>query len=154
MKYDHDRPFYWNEASKTCIGQNCLTNSKNPKSFVFGIYPTHALTAYDCRLVGADKKEYVDYICGLGVNIAGYGNHFIGDAIRERMANGFTWSLPSHYEVLFAEKIKSHFPVEKIKVLKSGSEGCSAAIRIARAYQEKCFGKGKRIVVLHEGYSG
>ena len=135
----------WDKRRREIIAQGALTNSKRPESFVKGVYPTTITKTDGAFSYDISGNRYRDFICSLGVNLIGFNNRRILDAVTKQLEKGNVFSLGSDVEVEFGEKIKSIFPyMEKIKVLKSGSEGCSAAIRIAIAYQQS---KRKIVVV-------
>ena len=131
------------------IAHGALTNSKRASTFVKGVYPTHFKSGHKCYLVDVDGNTYVDMICGLGTNLFGYGNRAIVEKCLQVGLKGNTvFSFASDIEVEFAELFVNEHPwIEKIRMLKSGSEGCSAAIRIARAFT------GKKNI-FSEGYHG
>lgn len=134
--------------ANSAIAHGALTNSKRPETFVKGVYPTHMKRGFGAELWDVDDKRYIDYICGLGTNLFGYGNHEINEAITQQLKLGSLFSLGSTLEVEVAERFKAHFPyVEKVRFLKTGSEACSAAIRIARAY-------AGRSEIVSSGYHG
>jgi glutamate-1-semialdehyde 2,1-aminomutase len=135
--------------AKECIAQDgALTNSKRPSCFVEGIYPTHLTRGQDCYVWDTRNNRYLDFCGALGSNLLGYGNHEIGAAIAETYRIGATLSLGTNTEIEFAQELKSIIPfIDLIKVLKSGSEACNAAIKIARTYTD-------RELVLSEGYHG
>lgn len=138
----------WHRRAQDCIAQNALTNSKRPECFVFGEYPTHLKGGSGGVVVDHENKNYIDFICGLGSNLLGYAYPPVVHAAWMAMKGGATLSLSSCSEILFAEELKGHFPfIDKIKILKSGSEAASAAVRIARAYTGKS-------VILSDGYHG
>ena len=138
----------YRKRSVLALAQGCLTNSKHPKCFVDGVYPTTLVRSQGCYTWDVDGNRYIDFICSLGVNLIGAGNETIKKEIALQLDKGTVFSLGSKLELEFAEKIKEYFPyIEKVKVLKSGSEGCAAAVRIARAYTKKS-------VVVSEGYHG
>ena len=71
---------------------------------------------------GVGDKQWVDYVCGLGAALLSQGN---------------CPSLPTQQEERLAFKLSELFPVcEKVKILKTGTGACNAAVRIARAYQQ------------------
>jgi glutamate-1-semialdehyde 2,1-aminomutase len=112
----------WAERSDAALAQGCLTYSKRRDQFVEGVYPTHVKNGFGA-FIEAAGKTYTDYVCGLGANLIDIRNSF---------------SLPTTDEVVLAERIKSLFPcIDKLKILKTGSAACEAAIRIARAYTGK-----------------
>ncbi len=137
----------WHRA-QNCIAQGALTNSKHPFSFVYGVYPTHIINASGATVTDEKNKTYIDYICGLGTNLVGYGNPKLAGALRGCLDVGFSHSLPTRFEVETAEALKSMFHFcEVFKFLNSGSEACLAAVKIARAYTG-------RNLVLSDGYHG
>jgi glutamate-1-semialdehyde aminotransferase len=140
---------YHKNIAETHIAHGALTNSKRPECFVEGVYPSHASGGYKCYLKDADKNVYTDYICGLGTNFFGYANHHINDAVRDALlSGGCALSLSTCKETEFAQQFCNTFPfIDKVRFLKSGSEGCSAAIRIARAFTGREW-------VVSEGYHG
>lgn len=131
-----------------CIAQGALTNSKRPQSYIQGIYPTHIVKGSGCQLLDNEGNWYVDFICGLGTNILGYGDERVARQIIAHVRDGYSHSMPTVYEVELAELLKEVFTfTDAWKFLKSGSEACSAAVRIARA------ATGRR-KILSEGYHG
>lgn len=131
-----------------CIAQGALTNSKRPESFVKGVYPTHIVSGAGAFLVDERGKKYVDFLCALGTNLVGYGNQSIRNALARQANNGFIFSLGSVLEVQAAERFKQIIPfIDTMKFLKTGTEACIAALKIARAYNG-------RIKILSEGYHG
>lgn len=137
----------WKNRAELSIGQGALTNSKRPSTFVEGVYPTHASGGRGCYLYSG-KKSYVDYIGALGTNLIGYGHAVIAEAVAKRIREGATLSLSSEIEVELAECLKALVPwTELWKFTKSGTEACSAAVKIARAYTG-------RDLVLSDGYHG
>jgi glutamate-1-semialdehyde 2,1-aminomutase len=120
---------------KQVIAQSCLTNSKHPRTHVQGVYPAVVDYGMGAQVFDENGKSYIEYICGLGTNLLGYGNAAIAKRIQELLHVGFAPSFGTRYEVELAEKLTQIFPfTEKIKFLKTGSEACSAAIKIARAH--------------------
>jgi glutamate-1-semialdehyde 2,1-aminomutase/spore coat polysaccharide biosynthesis protein SpsF len=143
-----DYPHITNNVADEHIAQGALTNSKRPESFIEGVYPRHFVSGQQSYLFDEEGKRYVDFLCNLGTNLFGYTNPDIIDSIRGSLNRGVGASLGSPLEAYFAMKLKDKFPyMEQIKILKSGSEGCSAAVRIARAFTGK-------LDVYSEGYHG
>lgn len=140
--------FEWHRRAQDSIHNAALTNSKRPECFVKGVYPTHITSGRGCHLTATDGRRYVDFICGLGSNLFGYGNHLISEAVISQIHKGSVYSLSSTLEVEAAERIKSLFPfVGKVRFLKTGTEAAMGAIRIARAHTG-------RMKVLSHGYHG
>jgi glutamate-1-semialdehyde 2,1-aminomutase len=140
--------WHFHRRAQESIAQAYLTNSKRPESLVKGCYPTHIQRGQGAYLYDHDGRKYLDFICGLGTNLLGYGQEQVASAMAAELRHGYSHSFATHHEVEAAEKLKECFPfVDAVKFLKSGSEACSAAVRIARA-------KTIRDVVLSEGYHG
>ncbi len=134
--------------AQNCIAHGALTNSKRPSAFVMGVYPTHMARGQGCWLWDHKGNRYLDFITGLGTNIIGYANTQVNAAISAQMNHGASLSLGTHVEIETAEMVKAMFPfVDAVRFLKTGSEACAAAVRIAR-------GKTDRDIILSEGYHG
>lgn len=130
------------------IAQSALTNSKRPASFVEGVYPTHLVSAHGVNVTDTAGNKYVDFVCSLGTNLLGYSQEKLSAVVNKAYRNGCTFSLSSVQEITLGEKIREILPfAERVKILKTGSEGCTAAVRIARAYT------GRKII-LTQGYGG
>lgn len=138
----------WDKRERECIAQGALTNSKRPSCLVRGVYPTHLKRGLGCHVWDMQGKQYVDFIGGLGCNILGYANQEVNAAVMERLNLGTTLSLATYLEVECAEKVKEIFPfIDRVRFLKTGTDACNAAIRIARAYTG-------RQAVYSAGYHG
>jgi glutamate-1-semialdehyde 2,1-aminomutase len=78
----------------------------------------------------------------------GYDRPEIQQAIREQVMEGISFSLPHHQEFVVAERLIEKIPcAEQIRFVKTGSEACAGAARIARMATG-------RDVVLYGGYHG
>ena len=146
-KYQHD-------LTNNNIAQGCVTNSKHPDRFVKGVYPTHVKRGRDCYLFDTEDNKYIDYICGLGTNLFGYGNDNIVNHRLRFATMGECLSLPSIYEAEAAIAVKTILPwTHKVKFLNDGSSACHAAVIMARAYAQSRFGQNK-FDVYSAGYHG
>ncbi len=140
--------FTMQKQANLCIAQGALTNSKRPQSHIRGVYPTHLVDGHGATVLANDGRTYVDYICGLGANFLGYGHHVIAQAVARQAGGPFAMSFGTDKEILAAEKLKEFFSfVARVKFLKTGTEACMAAVRIART----ATGRSK---VLSHGYHG
>ncbi|HRZ15338.1 MAG TPA: aminotransferase class III-fold pyridoxal phosphate-dependent enzyme [Candidatus Omnitrophota bacterium] len=135
--------------ANNCIAGQTMTMSKRADQFVAGVYPAYVESAKGFVIVDVDGNHFVDFMSGLGTIILGYNHPGVNRAIKKQLESGSLFSLPHRLEVKFAEEFQRHFPyVEKLKVLKTGSEAVSAAIRIARTYT------GRDNVLSCAGYHG
>lgn len=130
--------------SEQSIAHGALTNSKRAQCFVKGVYPTHLREGKGCYVWDTLGNRYIDFICGLGSSILGYANEEVNGAMMAQLRRGSTFSLGTELEVLVAEKVKELFPfVEKVRILKTGTDACNAALRIARTKT------GRKLVASH-----
>lgn len=136
------------QRSQKVIAQGALTNSKHPSTDIFGLFPTHFERGYGAHIYDQAGARYLDLVCGLGVNLLGYGNDDIEGKIINRAFCGGSLGGSLVQEVTAAEKLLEILPwCEKVKWMNSGTEACMAAIKIARTYTGRPF-------VLSEGYHG
>lgn len=130
------------------IAHGSLTNSKRTSCFVKGIYPTHFSKQKGCYSWDSKGNKYIDFVSGLGSNILGFSHEEVNKAIIDQLRNGITFSLATDLEIKCAEKVKDCFPwIDRVRFLKTGSESCNAAIRIART-------KTKNSIIYSDGYHG
>ena len=84
----------------------------------------------------------------LGAVALGYGETRVQQAAMEAVAGGNVCGLSDVREVELAERLCQHIPcAEMVQFLKSGADGMSAAVRIARTYTN-------RDLVVGSGYFG
>lgn len=125
-----------------------LTNSKRPQCFVRGVFPTHIQKTSGVYAWDFEHNRYIDFICGLGSNLLGAQNPKIKAAVIDQLDRGTVFSLGSGIEVQAAEKLKEIFyQMGKVRFLKTGTEACIAAVKIARSHTN-------RSMILSEGYHG
>jgi glutamate-1-semialdehyde aminotransferase len=124
------------------------TLSKAPSMFVEGAYPFSLERGQGCRVWDVDGNEYVDYVMGLASVTLGYAHPAVDAAVTRQLQRGSILSLPHPLEVEVSERLTRLIPcAEMVRFLKTGSEGNSAAIRVARAATG-------RDVIVYCGYSG
>jgi len=107
--------------------------------------------AKGCKIWDIDGNEFVDYLLCGGPIILGHHFDELDDQILEIIKEkGPATGLSCEYEVLAAKEIIKHLPgVETVRFLQSGTEGCMAAIRIARAFTGK-----EKIIKVGGSYHG
>ena len=98
---------------------------------VGGVPPfiSHAKGAY---LYDVDGNEYVDLVCSWGPIILGHAHPAILDAVRSAASKGLSFGAPHAGEGELAGAIVSLMPVEKVRLVNSGTEATMSAIRVAR----------------------
>ena len=81
-----------------------------------------------------DGNRYVDYVGSWGPLLFGHAWEPAVEAVRRAAERGTSFGAPHEGEVLLAEKISALVPsVEMVRLVSSGTEATSAAIRLARA---------------------
>ena len=84
-------------------------------------------------LTDVDGNRYVDYVGSWGPLILGHSYGPIVDAVIAAARGGTSFGAPHAAEVTLAELITQIMPsVEKVRLVSSGTEATSAAIRLAR----------------------
>lgn len=108
--------------------------------------PVFVKEAHGSRLVGADGKEYIDYVCSWGPAILGHADTNTVLAVREVAGKGLSFGAPTELEVRFAEAIVARYPsIEMLRCVSSGTEATLSALRLARGYT------GRDIIVKFDG---
>lgn len=100
--------------------------------------PIFIKSAKGAYLNDVDGNSYIDLIGSWGPMLFGQANPVIEDAVRNALANGFSFGAPNYNEVLIAQKITDMVPsIEKVRLVSSGTEATMAAIRLARAFTKR-----------------
>ena len=100
--------------------------------------PIFIQSAKGAYLNDVDGNLYIDLIGSWGPMLFGQAHPVIEEAVRNALANGFSFGAPSYNEVLIAQKIVDMVPsIEKVRLVSSGTEATMAAIRLARAFTQK-----------------
>ena len=136
------------EEAKTLVPGGVL-GARKPSDFIEGEYPIFLESGKGCKLTDVDGNEYIDFLCGYGPIILGYREEEVDEAvIRQLRDKGFCFTLTQRYQNQLAEKLRELVPCSEMSIfLKTGSDGTTASIRIARAYTD-------RIKVMRCGYHG
>ena len=97
-------------------------------------------------LTDVDGNKYVDYVGSWGPLILGHAHPATVDAVVEAARGGTSFGAPVAAEVTLAELITQAKPsIEKVRLVNSGTEATSAAVRLARGYT------GRDLIVKLEG---
>jgi glutamate-1-semialdehyde 2,1-aminomutase len=84
-------------------------------------------------LYDADGRSYVDLVCSWGPTILGHAHPDVVAAVRDAAARGLSFGTPSPGEVELAEEIVARVPpVERVRLVNSGTEATMSAVRLAR----------------------
>jgi len=85
-------------------------------------------------LTDADGRELVDLVCSWGPMILGHAHPAVVEAVTVAAARGTSFGTATAGEVELAEEIVARTPVEKVRLVNSGTEATMSAIRLARGY--------------------
>lgn len=97
--------------------------------------PRFITEAQGCRLTDADGNTYVDLVCSWGPMILGHAHPAVVDAVASAATHGLSFGAPTPAETeLAAEIIGRVAPVERLRLVNSGTEATMSAIRLARGF--------------------
>ncbi|GHE43336.1 glutamate-1-semialdehyde 2,1-aminomutase [Streptosporangium violaceochromogenes] len=87
------------------------------------------------RITDVDGNDYVDLVCSWGPMILGHRHPAVVEALREALAAGTSFGTATPGEVELAEEIVARVgPVEKVRLVSSGTEATMSAVRLARGF--------------------
>ncbi|MBX7447370.1 glutamate-1-semialdehyde 2,1-aminomutase [Mycolicibacterium sp. 3033] len=97
--------------------------------------PRFITTAKGCWLTDADDNRYVDLVCSWGPMILGHAHPAVVEAVQRVAVDGLSFGAPTPSESELAREIVDRVgPVEKLRLVNSGTEATMSAIRLARGY--------------------
>jgi glutamate-1-semialdehyde 2,1-aminomutase len=86
------------------------------------------------RIRDVDGNEYIDYVLSWGPLVLGHAAPVVLEALRETMARGTSFGIPTALEVELGELVRARMPhVEMLRFVSSGTEATMSALRVARA---------------------
>jgi glutamate-1-semialdehyde 2,1-aminomutase len=86
-------------------------------------------------VVDVDGNRYVDLVCSWGPMILGHRHPAVVEAITDALSRGTSFGTATPGEVELAEEIVSLVePVEKVRLVSSGTEATMSAVRLARGF--------------------
>ena len=97
-----------------------------------------------------EGTRYFDLVQSYGAIILGHAHPAITAAITAAAAGGTSYGAPTPGEMLLAEEIVSRVPsCELVRLMNSGTEATSTAVRLARGFTGR-----DRIVIFHGNFHG
>ncbi|MDY6866091.1 MAG: glutamate-1-semialdehyde 2,1-aminomutase [Halobacteriota archaeon] len=100
-------------------------------------YPVYIKSGSGSKIRDVDGKEYIDYCMGFGPLILGHANPTIISKVKEEMDGGVLFGAPIEQEITLAKKITSHFPMDMVRFVNTGTEATMSALRLARGYTKR-----------------
>src|SRR5262249_33821868 len=107
--------------------------------------PVFIASGHGPYLTDTDGNRYVDLICSWGPMILGHAQPEVVAAVAAAAARGTSFGAATVAEVELAEQIVARAPVDKVRLVNSGTEATMSAVRLARAFT------GRRLVVKFAG---
>jgi len=97
--------------------------------------PRFITSARGYWLTDADGNRYVDLVCSWGPMILGHAYPAVVDAVASAASSGLSFGAPTPAETeLAAELIGRVDPVQRIRLVNSGTEATMSAVRLARGF--------------------
>jgi len=97
--------------------------------------PRFITSAQGCWLTDADANRYVDLVCSWGPMILGHAHPAVVEAVQRTAANGLSFGAPTPGETELAAEIVARVkPVQRVRLVNSGTEATMSAVRLARGF--------------------
>jgi glutamate-1-semialdehyde 2,1-aminomutase len=97
-------------------------------------------------LTDADGRRYVDLVSSWGPMILGHAHPAVVEAVAAAARRGLSFGTPTEGELELAEEIRDRVaPVERVRLVSSGTEAVMSAVRLARG------ATGRPVVVKFAG---
>lgn len=97
--------------------------------------PRFIASAKGCTLIDVDGNEYVDLVCSWGPMILGHAHPEVVEAVQRAAVGGLSFGAPTEAEIELAELIAERMaPVDRVRLVNSGTEATMSAVRLARGY--------------------
>ncbi len=110
-----------------------------------GGVPVFMTSGHGPYLTDVDGREYVDLVCSWGPMILGHAHPAVTSALYAAVSNGTSFGTVTGSEVDLAEELIARAPVQKVRLVSSGTEATMSALRLARGFT------GRRLVVKFAG---
>jgi glutamate-1-semialdehyde 2,1-aminomutase len=107
--------------------------------------PVFMASGHGPYLTDVDGNSYVDLVCSWGPMILGHANPAVVGAVTAAAALGTSFGTATAGEADLAAEIVRRTPVQKVRLVSSGTEATMSALRLARGYT------GRRLVVKFAG---
>ncbi|MEQ1658883.1 MAG: DNA polymerase III subunit alpha, partial [Hylemonella sp.] len=97
-----------------------------------------------------EGTRYIDLVQSYGAVILGHAHPSVTAALAAAAVNGTSYGAPTPGELLLAEEISARVPsCERVRLMNSGTEATSTAVRLARGFTGR-----DRIVIFHGNFHG
>ena len=97
--------------------------------------PRYITSAQGYWLTDADGNRFVDLVCSWGPMILGHAHPAVVEAVQRAAANGLSFGAPTPGETELAAEIVARVqPVQRVRLVNSGTEATMSAVRLARGF--------------------
>lgn len=135
---------YFERAAKIIPGG--IYGSKSPGFLVPGHFPYYLEGGKGSCIIDVDGNQYIDFLCGYGSQIVGYGNPAVDLPALEQARRGDLLNQPHPVMVELAERLVDLVDgMDWAVFVKNGTDATTLATSISRA------DTGKQIIVAAEG---
>ena len=127
-------------ASRTIFAktENLIPGGVNSPARAFGAVGGNPLVidrGAGSKIYDADGNEFIDYVLSWGPLIVGHAHPAVLDAVSRAVKDGLGFGAPTRGETEIAELLIALSPsLEKVRLVSSGTEATSSAIRLARGF--------------------
>lgn len=147
--YKYNKSLEWfNRAAEVIPGG--IYGSKSPGFVVPGAFPYFFTHGKGSRLWDADGNEFIDYMCGYGSQLLGYGNPEIDEPACQQVKKGDLLTTPSTIMVELAEALTETIEgIDWAVFAKNGTDMTTLALSLSRVVTGK-----KKYIVAKGAYHG
>ncbi|MFF2371923.1 glutamate-1-semialdehyde 2,1-aminomutase [Agromyces sp. NPDC058110] len=97
--------------------------------------PRFLVSAKGATVTDVEGREYVDLVAGWGPAILGHADPRVIEAVQDAAARGLSFGSSTPAETELAELVEARVaPVEKLRLVSTGTEATMSAIRLARGF--------------------
>jgi glutamate-1-semialdehyde 2,1-aminomutase len=107
--------------------------------------PVFMASGSGAYLTDVDGNSYVDLVCSWGPLLLGHAHPAVTGAVADAVTRGTSFGTATAGEVDLAEELTARAPVQKVRLVNSGTEATMSALRLARGFT------GRRLVVKFAG---
>ncbi|GAB2975227.1 glutamate-1-semialdehyde 2,1-aminomutase [Frigoribacterium salinisoli] len=134
---EHDNERYFTRAKRSIPGG---VNSPVRAYGSVGGTPRFLVGAKGPHVTDAEGREYVDLVASWGPAILGHAHPEVVAAVQQAAARGLSFGASTPAETELAELVRERVavgdvhPIEKLRMVSTGTEATMTAIRLARGY--------------------
>ena len=107
--------------------------------------PVFMASGQGAYLTDVDGNQYVDLVCSWGPLVLGHAHPAVVSAVQAAAAQGTSFGTATAAEAELAAELIERTPVERVRLVSSGTEATMSALRLARGYT------GRRLVIKFAG---